>query len=57
MRLKNTIGIVMVLVLIISSAFVKPFNTPIKVNKDNDPPFLKVPTNWADSVFSTLTPD
>ncbi len=47
----------MVLVLIISSAFVKPFNTPIKVNKDNDPPFLKVPTNWADSVFSTLTPD
>lgn len=57
MRIGKIIGIVLILVFVITSAFVKPLAGGTVINNENDPPFLEVATNWADSVFTTLTPD
>jgi beta-glucosidase-like glycosyl hydrolase/CubicO group peptidase (beta-lactamase class C family) len=57
MSLDKIIGIGLVLILVISSAFVKPLASDPIISNENDPPFLEVATNWADSVFETLTPD
>ncbi len=57
MRIEKIIGVVLILVLIVTSAFVKPLSDSTVVNKENDPPFLEIQTDWADSVFNTLTPD
>lgn len=57
MRIGKIIGIAFILVFVITSAFVKPLAGGIIINNENDPPFLEVATNWADSVFDTLSPD
>lgn len=56
--IKNWIGIVLVLVFFVSSAFIIPLSDPtLATSQENDPPFLLQSSTWADSVFNTLTPD
>ena len=57
MNWKKIVGFSLVLVLFVSSAFVTPLGNDSIVDKENDPPFLQQPTNWADSVFETLSSD
>ena len=57
MRVQKIIGIIAIVVLVITSAFVKPLANNAIQNKENDPPFLEQPSNWADSVLKTLSPD
>lgn len=57
MNWKKIAGFSLVGVLIVSSAFVTPLANDTIENKENDPPFLQQSTNWADSVFETLSPD
>lgn len=57
MKVKKIVGIGLVSVLILTSAFVKPLSDKSLSDKENDPPFLEISTTWADSVFETLTPD
>lgn len=57
MKLKKIIGVLLILILVVTSAFVTPLANDSIVSKENDPPFLQVSSNWADSVFQTLTPD
>ncbi len=57
MRVEKIIGIGFILVLIISSAFMKPLPNDVVTVNENAPPFLEGPTYWADSIFNTLTPD
>jgi beta-glucosidase-like glycosyl hydrolase/CubicO group peptidase (beta-lactamase class C family) len=55
MKLEKIISIILLFVL--TSAFVQPINQESTVTKDGKPDFLGLPTTWADSVFNTLTPD
>ena len=55
MKIEKLIGIGLFLVLVITSSFVKPLAKSTVVNNENDPPFLELPTNWADSIFNTTT--
>jgi beta-glucosidase-like glycosyl hydrolase/CubicO group peptidase (beta-lactamase class C family) len=57
MKVEKIIGIGLVLVLVVTTAFVQPLANDVVVDNENDPPFLEVPTNWADSVFKTMTAD
>ncbi|MGB0886763.1 MAG: glycoside hydrolase family 3 N-terminal domain-containing protein [Vicingaceae bacterium] len=57
MKIEKIIGIGLVLVLVVTSAFVQPLANDTVTNNENDPPFLEIPTNWADSVIKTMTPD
>jgi beta-glucosidase-like glycosyl hydrolase/CubicO group peptidase (beta-lactamase class C family) len=57
MKVEKIIGIALVLVLVVSTAFVQPLANNTIVEKENDPPFLAVSTNWADSILKTMTPD
>ncbi|MDB4534617.1 hypothetical protein N9242_07085, partial [Vicingaceae bacterium] len=57
MKVEKIIGIGLVLVLVVTTAFVKPLANDVVVDNENDPPFLEVTTNWADSVFKTMTAD
>lgn len=57
MNWKKIAGFALVTILLVSSAFVTPLGNDSIKNKENDPPFLEQPTNWADSVFETLSPD
>jgi len=57
MNWKRIAGFSLIVILIITSAFVTPFGNNSIENKENNPPFLEQSTNWADSVFNTLTPD
>ena len=57
MSLGKIIGVGLVLVLLVSSAFVGPLPKSVKVIDEKGPSFLGFSTYWADSVFSTLTPD
>lgn len=45
------------MILVITSAFVKPFTNSSYIPKDGDPTFLNSSSNWADSIFATLTPN
>ena len=55
MKIKITIGVLLVSVLVVTTAF----NQKININQfelmDDTPPFLEGATAWADSVFKTLT--
>ena len=57
MKIEKIIGIGLVLVLVVSTAFVQPLANNTIVDKENDPPFIVGSTHWADSVFLTMTPD
>jgi beta-N-acetylhexosaminidase len=57
MKVEKIIGIGLVLLLVATTAFVKPLSNNSIIDKENDPPFLEVQGNWADSVFKTMTPD
>lgn len=57
MRVEKIISIGLILVFLITSAFVKPLAQIVIEDEENDPPFLQISTNWADSVFETMTPD
>ena len=57
MKTEKIIIIVLLLVFVVSSAFVKPLTKMVVVDNENDPPFLEIPTEWADSVFASLSPD
>ncbi|MCB9334748.1 MAG: serine hydrolase [Flavobacteriales bacterium] len=53
--MKKIAGIVLVVVFVISNAFIAPLINGVSQKKENDPPFYKVASNWADSVLQTLT--
>lgn len=53
--MKRIGGIVLVVVFVFSSAFIAPLIDVSPQKKENDPPFYKVASNWADSVLQTLT--
>lgn len=53
--MKKIAGIVLLIVFLISSAFITPLIDAKPIKKENDPPFYKVASNWADSVLQTLT--
>jgi len=56
--MKNILSIVLIIVMFISSAFINPVSDKqLNAKQENDPSFLIQPTNWADSVFATLTDD
>jgi len=55
--MKKLVGIVLVIVFLISSAFISPLIDSTLVKKENDPPFYKVPSTWADSMLQTMTLD
>ena len=57
MKIEKIIGTGLVLVLLVSTAFVQPLISNTIIEKENDPPFLEVSTNWADSILKTMTPD
>ncbi|PCJ28361.1 MAG: serine hydrolase [Flavobacteriales bacterium] len=57
MRLEKIILIGLIVVFVITSAFVKPISGIVVTNDENDPPFLEIATDWADSIFNTLSPD
>ncbi|MCB0402291.1 MAG: hypothetical protein KDD41_09430, partial [Flavobacteriales bacterium] len=47
----------MLLAVLLSSALIEPLHDNTPEQQDRVPPFLSMPTPWADSVFQTLTPD
>ncbi|MCO6500077.1 MAG: serine hydrolase [Vicingus serpentipes] len=54
---KKHIGISLILILIVSSSFVKPkWDKELQLRKEQYP-YIQVSTVWADSVFKTLTPE
>ena len=55
--MKKLIAVVFVGFFLISSAFISPLVDSALVKKENDPPFYKVPSSWADSVLQTMTLD
>ncbi|MDG1477892.1 MAG: glycoside hydrolase family 3 N-terminal domain-containing protein, partial [Vicingaceae bacterium] len=57
MKIKITIGVLLVSMLVVTSAFNKKININQFELMDDTPPFLESSTPWADSVFKTLTPD
>ena len=57
MKLKVTIGVLLVSMLVISTAFNQKINANQFELMDDTPPFLENKTAWADSVFKTLTPN
>ena len=57
MKIKIIIGVLLVLMLVVTTAFNKQININQFELMDNTPPFLESSTAWADSVFKTLTPD
>jgi len=57
MKFKITIGVLLVSMLVITSAFNNKINSNQFKLMDDTPPFLEDSTAWADSVFKTLTPD
>lgn len=56
MKIGKSILFSLLVVLIVSTAFIAPIDDKID-GEVVRPPFLEVPTPWADSVFKTLTPD
>jgi beta-N-acetylhexosaminidase len=57
MKIERIIVIVLLIVFVVTSAFVKPLTETIVTDGENDPPFLEIATGWADSVFNTLSPN
>jgi beta-N-acetylhexosaminidase len=57
MKLEKIISILLMMLLVLTSAFVKPEPNKVLIDIGNGPPFLIGPNNWADSVFNTLTDD
>ena len=57
MKIKVIIGLLLVSVLVITTAFHQKINDNQFELMDNTPSFLTDSTTWADSVFKTLTPD
>lgn len=57
MNWKKIVGFSLIIVLFVSSAFVTPLGNDSLLDLENDPPFMEQSSDWADSVFKTLTPD
>jgi beta-N-acetylhexosaminidase len=57
MKIDRIIVIVLLIVFVVTSAFVKPLTNTIVTDGENDPPFLEISSDWADSVFNTLSPN
>ena len=51
MKIEKIVGIGLVLVLVVTTAFIRPLANNIIIDNENDPPFLEISTNWADSVL------
>lgn len=57
MKIKVIIGVLLVSVLVVTSAFNKKININQFELMDDTPPFMEGSSVWADSVFKSLTPD
>jgi len=53
--MKKIGGIILVIVFFISNAFISPLVDSGVNKKENDPPYYKEASSWADSVLQTLT--
>lgn len=55
--MKRVIGLFLIIIFFIGSAFIHPLNEAKAMGREFDPPFVKTATPWADSLINTLSID